>query len=396
MLDFASLRQQINEMVQDQKQREDDFIGKLTRAYQALNGWERSWEALAAKVDRSHTSWLVAELRDAASACFPLPERPEQFTVAATDGSQIFPDRHEISSCYLINVGGVVIHYGTGEKPLMYSRPKLFYADDDLYGSWGGRKVAVNHDVVSTQREWMEWSELALHLEKAKDEKRTCVGLSDGTLILWPLEGRPRDFQDQALGLFLRALDRLRMTDRAVAGYISNPASSDVTNALKIGLCPEHAPDCDHCAHREEPRTSATEPPCAAIEGVSDQLLFSKTLKDGERSAVFGSRSKILDGYGAHRICFCYLNVGAEICRLEFPLWVADDRAKMELLHATVYDQVQKGSGYPVTLAEAHEKVVVRAGDRDVFYKMLRDAFVSHDVRADISRKSFRKRSISV
>ena len=396
MLDFVSLKRQINEMAQDQKRREDDFVERLTQAYQILGKWENIWQPLAAKVNRSRTSWLVAELRDSLNARYPLPERPKQVTVVATDGSQIFPDRHEISSCYLINIGAVVIHYGTGEKPLMYSRPKLFYTENDLYQAWGGRKTTVNQDIVSTQREWMEWTELAVHLEKAKTQSRLAVGLSDGTLILWSLEGKPSDFRDNALKSFVAALDRLREADRPVAGYISDPGSSDVANALKIGLCPEHTPNCDHCPYREEVERLGTELPCTAIEGVTDQLLFSQLLKEGERSAIFGSRSYILESYGAHRICFCYLNVGAEVGRVEFPLWVAEDSQKMDLLHACVYDQAQKGNGYPVTLAEAHEKAVVRGQDRDIFYSMLRNTFVLHDIRAQISRKSIKKRSISV
>jgi hypothetical protein len=169
-----------------------------------------------------------------------------------------------------------------------------------------------------------------------------------------------------------------------------------VANALKVALCPEDSPDCDHCAHGGQEGAEARDAPCAAIGGVTDQLLFSKTLREGERSAVFGSRSSILERYGGHRICFCYVHVGTEIARLEFPVWVADDRKRLDLLHACAYDQAQKGGGYPVTLAEAHQQAVVRAQDREAFYAMLKDAWVSHELGARVSRKQLGKRSMSV
>jgi len=396
MLDFVSVRQQISEMVGDHQRREAEFAEKLRRAHQTFMQWEGAWESLAAKVERSRSSWLVAELRDALHARSSLPAVPEQLSVACTDGSQIFPDRHEVSSCYLINIGAVSIHYGTGERPVMYSRPTLVHSERELYRSWGGRRTFVNQDIVSIHRTWMEWVELAELLEQSKAEHRTCVGLWDGTLILWSLEGKPRDFQEEALRKFLPALDRLKASGRPVGGYISYPGSRDVVNALRIGLCPEDSPDCDRCSHFEHSEGGEAEPPCAAVEGVTDALLFSNILQNGERSALFGSRSSILERYGGHRICFCYLNVGAEIARLEFPLWVAEDPEKMDLLHAGAYDQAQKGGGYPVALAEAHEKAVVRGGDRELFYSLVRDALVSHDIRIQMSRKSLKKRSIGV
>ena len=69
------------------------------------------------------------------------PARPSTISVAATDGSQIFPDRHEISACFLINIGYILLHYGTGEKPLMSSKPRLYYREEEIYEEWGGARV---------------------------------------------------------------------------------------------------------------------------------------------------------------------------------------------------------------------------------------------------------------
>ena len=46
---------------------------------------------------------------------FPLPVSSASHTVMAVDGSQIDIDTHEIVLCYVINIGRVVLHYGTGD-----------------------------------------------------------------------------------------------------------------------------------------------------------------------------------------------------------------------------------------------------------------------------------------
>jgi len=46
---------------------------------------------------------------------FAAPPPPASYRVLATDGSQIAIDRHEVASCYVINVGTVRIEYG--ERP---------------------------------------------------------------------------------------------------------------------------------------------------------------------------------------------------------------------------------------------------------------------------------------
>ena len=107
-------------------------------------------------------------------------------------------------------------------------------------------------------------------------------------------------------------------------------------------------------------------------------MLFGNLLADGERSALFKSLSKInADHYGEHAIYFFYLNVGRDLVRVELPEWVAAEREQRDLVHAVVYDQAQRGGGYPAALARAHEQAVVRETDRRVFRHML-EATLQH------------------
>jgi hypothetical protein len=58
-----------------------------------------------------------------------------------------------------------------------------------------------------------------------------------------------------------------------------------------------------------------------------------------------------------------------------------------------VVAQVQKGYGYPVALAEAHNQAVVRGGDRSRFFALLEREMVKAGLRnVGTSYKEARKR----
>lgn len=392
MLDLGAVKKQIDRMVVDRKSMTNDYGDRVDRAVREWGRWKDDPQTLADKIARAKTSWLVARPIEPASSVGRLPERPPELTVVAADGSQIFPDRNEVASCFLINLGFVVITYGTGERPLLDSEPLLFYEDEDLYREWSGRRGMITREQVGHKRMAMEFDKLT-QLVEAEERKHPTVAMSDGTLILWMLEGKPLEFRRSMLRAFLSAMDRLQALQTPVCGYISDPGSSDVINALRVGMCPENPTNCDRCpwALGEDP-----EIPCDPIAGVTDAVLFKRVLQPGERSALFESASKILDDYGPHRIAFFYVHTGSEIGRVEVPLWVARDPDLLNLIHATVVDQCRKGRGYPVVLSESHEQAVVRGTDRDVFYGFLREAFVRSHLDAGISVKQLRKQVVEV
>jgi hypothetical protein len=393
MLDFVSLQKQLNEMVLEQKSARRSYSEKVTIAQETLACWSERWRELVDKIEKSRTSWLLAaDIREPLHRSYPLPTCPKQMTTIATDGSQIFPDRHELSACYLINIGSVVLHYGTGERPVLTSRPILFYRDRDTYREWNGKQISVSGEIISAQRGSLEIQELAALSEQAVKQQRKVVGLMDGTLILWNLEGKPRNFQQEILHNYLTSFDLMKSYQVPFMGYISQPGSADVINVLRVGLCPEHPTNCDKCPYKGKER----ELPCEPIEGITDAALFATVLQDGERSPIFKSSSTILDEYGIHTIYFLYLNVGTEIARIEIPQWVSQHPALVDFVHATAYDQAEKGQGYPVSLAEAHEQAIIRGNERDQFYRLLEQLYVRQGLQVNISRKAIKKRRVSI
>jgi hypothetical protein len=134
--------------------------------------------------------------------------------------------------------------------------------------------------------------------------------------------------------------------------------------------------------------------PCSSIWPLADRQLFTSLLPLGCRTAVFQSGANVARWLAAeHRICFAYMNVGAEVARLEFPRWLTEDTSWLNGAFRTVRSQVEKGGGYPVALAESHNLAVIRAADRARFFELLSRHLVSLGIdRVSVSPKESRKR----
>ena len=383
MLELALLRGQIEEMSEEKLGSEDKLEESLKRALHELSVADTDF--LRAKIEKSKTSWLVAQPLESLSTIREAPLPPGEFTVVATDGSQIMPSRQEVAYCYLINIGSVTIHYGSGRRPVLESVPKLYYRDQDLHEELDGKETFINDEIVSARRDLQELENLIDLARSLGAGKNKVVALMDGTLIKWILESYPRDFRDRILGKFLEGLKVMKEEGIPIAGYISHPGSRDVINALKVGLCYMDAPLCARCEKNP--------PPCSVVDRVNDRILMSWLLKGrGERSFISGSSAVILEDYGEHRVFFFYLQTGDEIARIEVPKWVAEDKSMLDLVHAVVADQAVKGSGYPVVLTEAHEKAVVRGKDRELFFQIVEDVLIKKGFKTTISIKSMSKR----
>ena len=314
-----------------------------------------------------------------------LPVPPPVHTVIATDGSQIAPNHHEIAYCYLLNVGRVMLHYGQNRQPLLDSLPEVFYRPEDLYISrqWGIRT-----------EEWMGYRRTAseaivlAELAGAALMSLPTLAMVDGSLIYWFLEQLPIEARDRILPPILDAWSQLQDFGIPLMGYVSASRSGESLNFLRLQACPHEIPDCvSYCPNQLE------KTPCQVLEPLRDTALWTMGLKPGQRSALWRSSARILDLYGPHSVYFCYVHVGTEIARVEIPAWVAEDAALLDQSLGLMLAQVQKGYGYPVALAEAHNQAVVRGGDRARFFSLLEQQMIRAGLRnVGTSYKEARKR----
>ena len=133
--------------------------------------------------------------------------------------------------------------------------------------------------------------------------------------------------------------------------------------------------------------------PCRRIEGILDTVLFEEILSVGERSTVFYGGINTLDRKSSpkNRIGFFYINMGEEIARVEAPEYVLENEGLLDLLHFVVFDQAQKGMGYPISLQEAHHLAVVRSKERESFYRLVSNRFTEKGLPVKMTNKKLRK-----
>jgi hypothetical protein len=376
------------------------------------------------------------------NSSIPIPVPPKVHTVIATDGSQIAPNHHEIAYCYLLNIGRVVLHYGQNRQPLLDSLPEVFYRPEDLYTSrqWGIRteewmgyrrtaseatilaelvnsvaggewRVASKEEDLGTRGQERQGGvgdregvspvtnyqlpitnyQSAHPKSKVQNSDISTVpmlAMVDGSLIYWFLEQLPLEARDRILPQIFEAWNQLKDLGIPLMGYLSASRSSEAMNFLRLQACPHEVPDCIvYCPNQLE------KAPCQVLEPLRDSALWTFQLQPGQRSTLWRSSARILDLYGCHAIYFCYVHVGTEIARVEVPAWVAENPALLDQSLSLMLAQVQKGYGYPVALAEAHNQAVVRGGDRARFFALLEQQMIKAGLRnVGISYKEARKR----
>jgi hypothetical protein len=394
MLDLAKIAGQIPGISQH-LQRELIASGKRLESAEDL---QRQAAKVQAKLVQQQTDFRDRLIFAAATPiepldqCFDIPPAPYSHSVFATDGSQISPSHHEIAYCYLINIGQIMLHYGQSLHPLLDSLPEVFYKPEDLYVSrqWGIRlEEWMGYRRTVSEAEML--AEMACNwvLPPGEHHDVPNLALVDGSLIYWFLDGLPVEARDQILPPILAAGDRLRATRIPMMGYVSASRSTEGLNFLRLHTCEYEHPNCVvNCGDLFEKY------PCQKIDSLRDSTFWANRLQPGQRSPLYHSNLRILDLYDeAQRVHFCYVNVGAEVARIEVPAWVVEDQALFDQSLSIMLAQVQKGYGYPVALAEAHNQAVVRGGDRARFFGLLEQQLIKAGLRnIGTSYKEARKR----
>jgi hypothetical protein len=383
MLDIHQLQSQFADFNAYQSREQALLASKLKRARAALDEAGRYWQDLREQAAASKLKWLIAGLRESPAACHPCTERPTPITVVATDGSQIYPDRHVEPHCYLLNISRIAFQYGTLERPLMESVPRFEYRREEFEDEFDQVLGTATAEVVSALRDEFELAALLDVAQKARITGRPILAIADGTLIRWMLRGmRDRALEEKLINRYTAILADFQAETIPLCSYISMPGNTEVLNLLRV-----------HCGEDDEDAGSD-----ASLYGVVDRWVFEQCLAPGERSAVFESASHIQSEYGlGDQICYFYLHVpsargGSEIGRVEVPMWVADHPGLLDLIHATVLSECEKGEGYPMILSEAHERAVIRARERDVFYDMIEREMTTAGLPYHASHKQSSKR----
>ncbi|MBD2564852.1 MULTISPECIES: DNA double-strand break repair nuclease NurA [Nostoc] len=387
MLDLTKLARQMQGLSQHLTLEAAASRQRLELAQQHLKNAYESQQDLIDRQEKWRDRILFANATpiEPLETCIDIPVPPKIHTVIATDGSQIAPNHHEIAYCYLLNIGRVVLHYGQNRHPLLDSLPEVFYRPEDLYMSrqWGIR----TEEWMSFRRTASETTVLAELACAAKGEA-PALAMVDGSLVYWFLEQLPVDARDRILPPILEAWQQMREAQIPLMGYLSASRSIETMNFLRLLACPHPVPDCKtYCPNQLEKVA------CKIFEQLRDTSVWATRLKPGQRSTLWRSNSPILELYGDQTIYFCYVHVGTEIARIEVPAWVAENATMLDQALGLMLAQVQKGYGYPVAIAEAHNQAVVKGGDRARFFALLEQQMIKAGLKnVGTSYKEARKR----
>lgn len=396
MLDFVKLMVQIDEVGRDSIK---DSTLEEERLELACSAWRNAMENPDQFMDRLESNaawvlWPVATPLETQSANMKLLVEPQYdpVTVVAVDGSQIMPSHHEVHNCFLLNVGAATISYGTSNQPaILESFPRLYHRPEDLYPLVDRRRIHIDELYVSLERGLLELETIVQNALNARSRNTAIVAFVDGSLLPWSVEKMPTGYQETYIARVEESLRALKDAGIPIVGYLSHSRSSDAVNCLRVSICPFELSDCLHlCSHLNE-----EDFPCSRIWPLTDRQLLQSMLRVQERSIVFQSGASVSKYFDQQqRTCFCYLHVGSEIARLEFPRWVFEDKLTLAITLRTSLAQAAKGMGYPVCLAEAHHLAVIKGSDREKFFELMTKHLIGlGQSKVRLSPKETRKRT---
>ncbi len=363
-VDYQQIYSRIKEIgagAQERKKKKEDAQA-LARTL--LDTYAAQLDFLRAKVDSAKAAdpniRCARPLNEPLDSCLPAPAEALDATLIAADGSQINPDRHASVQFGLINVGALSMKMHSGATPEIFVDSKLLFGDN-LETNAG----MMTDGMVALQRDMQERSKLD---ELSKGMEGPVVVFTDGPIELWGAKGDDAQVYADFVRKYLKVLSRLQSRGVITAGYVDKPAADLVVRSLEVVL-----------ADSEQLQKIREFHP---LRGVSDRWLFGERenplLPSGHRSAVFGLQSSSEKNYqGVLSLHFFYLNVGTEghpwPVRVEIPKWVADDKEKLNLLHAVLVEQCRMmGSRpYPYLLHRAHETAVVKNEEKQQIQQLL-------------------------
>jgi len=390
MLNLAKLASQMRHAAFDFREEASLFDGRRALVRQTWNGALLQEASLVEKLLQAKDfPWGSARPLEPLNHRAALPDLAPQHIVLATDGSQIVPSRHEISPCYLVNIGRIRYLYGTGERPLQESEPFLYHREQDLYTQVRRQFVGVSEQWIGLERglkEFEELAELCVETRRLWPE-RPVLAMIDGSLtgLLPELMALPQTLQMTAFKRLAGAFNQIRSQGIPLCAYISQSRRTEVINFLRLQRCPYERPTCETlCTEGQEP--------CSGLAPFPDRQLWQDILDLGERSPLFTPLATTPEPLQGHELCFFYLHCGAEVARIEIPRWVADRPEWLMAVHGYVFSQVEKGRGYPIALAEAHNQAVVKSSDRAQFYALLSRKLADAQIGIQVSRKELKKR----
>jgi hypothetical protein len=298
-------------------------------------------------------------------------DRLSGVTTFAVDGSQVFPSKDISMPVALVQIGWFLNpHLSAGEYEKDVRVDVLSPQELQRYS-----QIRPLDRQVSMHRFEMEVKRL---IEFMADHAgcSTCLAFFDGSLVASFAEVLDLDcriFYAFQFVELLRASERYQVP---LVGYVDTSNARDLVDMLAyLGELPE-------------------------AKSVKDVQLFGGRMNWGDRTPLFrcdragtARTEGILSQYEeqAEAITFTYLqaNNGRPV-RLELPKWIYE-AGLLDSVMDYVRAEIIVGSGYPYAIETADQVAVIRANDRQLFYRLLQDWATTEDLNLRFSRKMISK-----
>lgn len=346
------------------------FASRQQEIAQAQNAWlsclqKKSWEELTLDIPglSSNVQWTGA-----IDQLYPLGTPESFYSVLGVDGSQIYADRHQGIAWSLLTIARVCFSYLPEQSNVSFSTQPFLVSEYQ------------EPRFLDIRRSLLELQTGIQALKTFADPKKTdapTLLLFDGPICPSFLQEDTAAMQQQITSWKTQIKELLHQCHEQkllIAGYTSLPRARHLVRLLEVVA---------------EQQGVCTIP---AYEQVLDADLVSLFLQPEFRSTWFMHPDNELELPNMLRIYSAYAHVGSEIVRIELPGYLAHDDEQSSLLMRMILDQVQKGYGYPVVLAEAHEHAVIREADRQLFYELATRKARELGIGLSASCKSVKKR----
>jgi hypothetical protein len=292
-------------------------------------------------------------------------DRLTGITTFAVDGSQIYPGKDLSIPIALVQIGWFEnLHLPTGGYEKDIAVDVMTPADLRVgSGDIADRRVNMRRFEMETQK--------LIEYMQVNANRTDCLVFLDGSLVVTFADR----FDEEARQFYLRcALDLLRASEKykvPLVAYIDTSNADDLTNMLhKLFELPEP-------------------------KSIHDAQILNKYMEWGDRTPFWlCQRAGILERYETHRhrIAFTYLKTTQDNfpARLEMPLWMIEAGLGDRVVD-WVRGEVIVGGGYPYVIETADQTAVLKAEDRQAFFKILQDWAEQEELSLRFSRKMISK-----
>lgn len=366
-LEFNQIVEQVYRMGAMLTNLDFDVSDKMERAWELFRDaemdhvWERiDWVRQPDISGYRGAAPLNLPNADPINARLDEPKAPDYATVIATDGGQVYPDELAAVHYYLLNIGVFVYHHGSDKVPQPYTYPDLKYHKSDVHDRYGR---LIRNRTVDDRRTVEEMRRLAATAWEFRNTNAPTVALYDNRLLFLP--GNDANDGDMLLSAYTGALVHLHDGGASLAGYIDNPRSKRVMQLLFLLTFNSF----EEMKQRQHELSEA-----GFLDGLRDEVFYDAILEPGQRSAIMVQNSpqnKLFHDKGVnYEIAFFYLKVyngyQSKVVRVDVPVWVARDPARVEAVQAMILHQcrMQGRNPYPYAITRADELAWVGMKDR--------------------------------